>query len=722
MGVDIDLCSRFSFLCDHPKFSEQKTTWTESYLEYLLQVEASHPEEYDSFKPLISQDARVFFGPIVSHGGVVSSETFATDLLSLDRNILAIDTESAGVFEQANSFDTPAITVRGVSDFADSKKNELETLSKNHVRSIAAMNAAFYIYAQLESSTIASYLKNRREQIAGSSSDGRALKRAEDPLDALLRDIEQEVDAQLKETCPAYRHKPRRSPLPSPRFLRMNSETHLEKSEDWDAPTEISEAIEKYERVLISLEPTYPDQALPWVIADTILRTNGPRTYVPVVVHGEQVSPHRFQLHRLLQKHLADEVGSHSVTPVIVLDDPNIQSSTRRKALISQANANPEVRFVVILKKHNSSVTSASFAESFNCQRFSIASFSLGALSNFVAGNFGYRLPEAAVLAAKLNDTFEQYNMHAHPSYFAGISPESLAALMAANRRGELIQLAVDAALMVMVAEDEEDVQVSKRWRKDFLKDIIVRQYVKQKNVDEAGAIQVAHKAAENRDVDIRPIEFVQSFVKAGIIEFVDGRVEFSLVYVRDYLLAEFLHENPEEAKAYFELREVNEDYNVLDMYAELGASTEIVEQSSQLIERDIKWLNESRPGTIDNLILNAIQLSKINSLNRFIHRGENVLKTIAYVGENPEDLERKQHLIDLRRSASQRLEQRVDEEREVGARENGEVSKSSASHRTSGESPQDVAEGATETPVSPHRILAHWLAGCIILERERTD
>ena len=712
IAVDIHLCSRLAFLCEHPKFRDLKVLWTESCLEYLLNVEANYPNEFDAIKDQLSQDVRVFFGPIVSYGGVIASDSFIKDLKSLDRNVLAVDTESAGVFQIANLFEIPAITVRGISDFSDSKKSTLEAVSKEKVRSIAAINAAYYLYSQLKSPTIAVYLSNRREHIVHNSTGNLFAKTPEEPLDIVLQEIEQEIDSQLKETCPAYRHKPPRSLLPSPRILRVDNPTQLEKSEDWDMPREISEIVEQFERILISLEPTYPDKALPWVIADIILRTNGSRLYIPIVVSGDQVSPHRFQISRLERKLRIEEVGSQSITPVIIIDDPNIQSSTRMKALIEEANANPEVRFIAIVKKHNSAVMSANFAESFNCQRFSIANFSLGALSNFVASNFGYDLPQAVVLATKLNDTFEQYHMHAHPSYFAGISPESLAALMAANRRGELIQLAVDAALMVMVAEDEEDVQVSKRWRKEFLMEVAVRQYVKGENVDEESAVRIARERADNRGLDMRALEFVQSFIKAGIIEFEDGKVDFLLVYVRDYLLAEYLHSNPQAAAAYFNFNEVNEDFNVLDMYAELGASDEIVERVLGFIEEDAKWLDEQRPGTRDKLIRNEVALSEVNSVEEFSRRSKNVFKSIEYVGENAEDLQRKQHLLDLRRSASQRLGQRVEEESGVGAEEARDVDAVSESRA----SREFATEEGSEETIPRGKISAHWSAGSIIL------
>ena len=631
LGVDINICSRFAFMCEHPMYADLREGWKEDCLEYALTVETDHPDTFESFKKHLREDVRVFFGSIVSYA-VIASDSFVDTLKSIDRNILAVETESAGVFEVAKHNESSVVCIRGVSDYADSKKSQLEMESKDLVRAIAAMNAALYIQYQLRCAALSGFLSDRRHTVDDAQSGDLFQKSEADPLEDILQQVEEEIELELKEKCPAYRHKPRRSLLPSPRVWREGGPSGAEKSADWDMPREIAEIIEQFQRVMVSLEPTYPDRALPWVIADLVLRTNGSRIYVPVVVDGDQVSPNRFNLSKHDRVKEVLDLGPDCATPVIIVDDPNIQSSTRARALIDEANDHPQARFVVLVKKYNAPGLSLNFADSFNCERFSVANFSLGALSNFVSDNFGYDGPQSAVLATKLNDTFEQFRMHAHPSYFAGISPESLSALMAANRRGELIHLAVDAALMIMVAEDEADVQVSKRWRREFLKDIAVRQNVRGERIDEAKAISIAKDMAEGRDVDIKALEFVQSFVNAGILEFGGNEVEFILVYARDYLVAEYLYEHAKAASTYFGFDEIDEDYNVLDMYAELGPSDAIVDTIADLIEADVAYLARKTPETMDNLISNSIQLSEANSFGKFVDRQQRLLKAIEYV------------------------------------------------------------------------------------------
>ena len=477
-------------------------------------------------------------------------------------------------------------------------------------------------------------------------------------------------------------------------------------------PKEVTHVVERCDRVIIEVERTYPDQALPWVISDILLRTNGSRLYVPSVVESEQTSPPRFKLQKLPYVGKLLNLEQDNSTPVIIVNDPNLQSPTRSRALIEEANAHPSVRFVVIVKRDGSPTRIADFAETFNAERFVLADFSLEELSSFLSSNFDFEPSQSAVLATKLNDTFEQFNMHAHPSYFAGISPETLRSFIAANRRGELIQLAIDGALMILVTADTSDVHVSRGWRREFLKDIVVRHFVKGEDISEMRAVEIAKEMAEARDVEIKPLEFVQSFVEAGILDFRKKAPQFFLVYLRDYLIAEHLHERPHAARSYFDFDQVSDDFNVLDIYSELGPSEELVEYLAQLIEKDEAYLNERRSETIDSLMSTQIRLSSVSDYSKIAERSSRLIKAIAYVGENPTDLERKQYLLDIQRSVSQR----------AGEGDRGKVKRekqrdNNKKRKMDGKDEGSIADQPNENDDIPReKISSHCWAGLVVL------
>ena len=727
--VERTLCTRLAFLSENPAYRSLREEWQEACLEIHLNFESDYPLEYGIAKKYIREEPRIFFGPIISYI-VIASQKFANTISKTHRNALAVETESSGAFEVANRLGIPIITVRGISDFADSAKNKFELDTGDQVRYVAARNAANYIKYQIMSPTIVSFLKDRKIKVNDEEMKDLFDSESSDTIQKLLIDIEEQIDEQLREKCPAYVHKRKGSILPAPRLQRLTNPQTLEKAGSWNVPQELASVIETYSRVTISLEPTYPDRALPWVIADNILRTNGERLYIPIVVPGENVSPNRFKVAKLKIIQRINMLGIDGAIPVIIIDDPNLQSNTRSRALIEEANRESVAKFIVVSKKYSAPFFVERFVQDFDLENFSISSFSLDSLSTYLLNNFEFDPAQSAVLATKLNETFERFNMQAHPSYFAGISSELLAGLINANRRVELIQLAVEGALMILVAADTSDVHVSRRWRREYLKEVIFKQYVCGEVIDEARAITLAKDMAESRDIEISAFEFVHSFVAAGIFEFGDSGIQFILVYVRDYLIAEKLCEKEETALRYFNFDQVDSDFNVLDIYSELGPSKKIVSQITELVETDIKSLNESYSFTRRILEQKAIRDVATNKFSIFSKQRVRISNAIKYVGENSADLEKKQQLLDVNRIVAEKaseinesrislseqkmLEENVFEndgqfgEKELNGREGGIKLDAIAAHWCAGVSL--LSTGAERLEVGPKRRLAKGL------------
>jgi nucleoside phosphorylase len=86
----------------------------------------------------------------IACGAVSKSEIYVAALKKLDRKILAIETESGGVFEVARGASVPAVTIRGICDYADKNKTKLEQQTNNQARVVAADNVVTFVKAQLE--------------------------------------------------------------------------------------------------------------------------------------------------------------------------------------------------------------------------------------------------------------------------------------------------------------------------------------------------------------------------------------------------------------------------------------------------------------------------------------------------------------------------------------------------------------------------------------------
>ena len=678
------LCSRLAFLTQNPALLGAKTAWLsecQSFFEHLPPDMSSLLS--DAVYPNLTTP-RVYYGPIVS-SSVSASDSLKDRIRLIDRKVLAIETEASGIFEIVERrAETLCLSIRAVSDHADPNKAELEKATSNYIRSIAARNAASYLLHQFSNTHFLSYLSGRKLEAASPTSA--PYSDVEDTIDVLLARAEASIEANLRESCPAYRTKAKGYVLPPPRITPAKSNQALDNGAD-PSIQEISAAIEEFDRILISVEFTYPDDALCWVIADHIMRTNGDRLFVPTVIQGRDVKVGQFALEK------QEAVLNENATPVVILDNPDVRSQRHAKFLIEEANRHPEVKFIIVSKDNKFTVDAGDFLSLFDCHVFHSASFSLTSLSNFISSNFDMLPQQADYAAVRLWEVFEKFNMHAHPSYFAGISQDVLYALLNANRRGELIQLAVEGALMLVVATDKDmsdssDVAVSRTFRKKFLTDLVVCQELLKEPVNEKKAVLMAEDLAKKYDLDISPSRFVGAFIDIGLLSFTDGRVAFSASYVRDYLLAEFLSSDPQEARSYFDLSQDVVDLNVMDIYAELGPDEELISKSIALMESALDLLNEKRKSTRGILLQDRVQPRMLAHPARARAKRRAVEQAVQYVGKNDFDLERKQNILDFRNTITNRVV----------------------------EYKHEIKQSSAEDIIPIHQILLHWRAGCTLL------
>ena len=153
--------------------------------------------------------------------------------------------------------------------------------------------------------------------------------------------------------------------------------------------------------------------------------------------------------------------------------------------------------------------------------------------------------PEAEVVALKLNQAFKRFGLFAHPTYFAGIPPESLLALLQANRRVELIQLATDGFLTFLVAEDRAMIQLSRTTRANYLQRLAVELNVEKRSYTPTTLAAAVAKFAKEFDFDIDPLLWTSAFFEKGILMNDEGNVRFGLPFVEHYLLAKALNLDP---------------------------------------------------------------------------------------------------------------------------------------------------------------------------------
>lgn len=605
---------------------------------------------------------------VIACGMVSKSEAYNAKLRKIDRALLAVETESGGVFSQARYHgDVPAMTIRGISDYADKDKKKLEQASKGAVRSLAASNAASFLHLQI---TANSYF---RDALTARRSGGQtdlplaAGPAASDLIVTSLETIRSEIDETLRKLSPEYKLQEKGYRLPMPRIRRSPEVDGLEQRDD--DPVDVRDVLKTRDRIVLSLPRTYPDQSLPWVIASDLLTTEfDDRQAVPIVINGEDIRGKQSTFANIVTTNLA-ELNSHAgVRLIFVIENMPFSSKHRVEAVLDEIEKYPSAKCIFISRGDDALIGESTFTSRAAAVHYDSCSISFLEIAHFIQKNFGMSGGESEVVAKRLRDTFYRFDLDAHPTYFAGIPRETLSALLQANRRSELIQLAVDGFLTFIVAGDRADVSLGRSTRARFLRSLVVEMHLEKRTFGQAELVAFTQEFADRHDFDINPLAFIKGFDDQGIIHFESGKVHVSLPFIESYLLAVELASKPALAERYFVLDE-DFDFATFDLYSEIGASPAIVGRVQDALQASIEELRTINPG--ENILLgediSPATVRRRETTDRLKKRLQDAVDAVNKGSSNGQE---KQQLIDLhervREEAGKQRETHHDEEDET--------------------------------------------------------
>ncbi|KXV76553.1 5'-methylthioadenosine/S-adenosylhomocysteine nucleosidase family protein [Acetobacter cerevisiae] len=524
----------------------------------------------------------------IACGAVSKSKKYNTKLRAIDRAMLAIETESGGVFFRAKKANIPVVTIRGISDYADKDKKRLEEVSKGGVRHLAASNAVSFLRLQISSND---YFRKGLSDLNARKQTKEvlpAINPASDPVSLALDDLTIAIDENLRKLSPEYRLQKQGYRLPLPRVRPLDAVDGLDASET-QAPFDLRSAVEMHDRIIVNLPRTYPDQSLAWVMADDLSRADlSSQQAVPFVVNGDAIRSKHTTLAQLCGPCLEMMVATPGVLPVIIIENIPFSSKHRRETLVEQVALYPEAKFIFLTRGDTDLIAETAFSSKTAAVLYETCAISFMEIAFFIQKNFEMNGNEAEVVALRLRDTFKRFDLDAHPTYFAGIPRETLAALLQANRRSELIQLAVDGFLTFVVAGDRDDVALSRTTRARFLRQLVVDMHVEKRTFDQSQLIQRVQEFAEKHDFAIDPLSFIQGFTSHGIMHFEGSVAKISLPFIEAYLLADELSRNAQQAEIYFDPSKNDFDLVTFDLYAEIGPSAKLVSIIVEALQKSI--------------------------------------------------------------------------------------------------------------------------------------
>ena len=643
------------------EINDEYTDWQDACTAFAQAIGLTEIPDPDPENAPISHLSPKSLNGDIACGPVIASETYKNKVAALQRRVLAVDTESGAVFRVCGQHEIAALTIRGISDYADSKKSKLEGTSKQKYRRLASHNASKFFLSFLSSPRMFDFLLSKRSvldpQFPGL---GDVKLERSDSLVRTLGRLTDVIEDHLREMSPEYRLQKRGYRLPSPRIVsnRPNQDSDYE---DENIPESISARLEQESILYIDLPQTYPELSLPWVYAHALsLNSIDGKPIAPIVINGSKIRPPNMGIKKLNE--FADEIHEFDgqVTKVYIIDQLPLSSRTRMEFIQEEIAAHGDSKFILINRKTSNIESRSDFIHAIAADPYDISEISFEEIAKFVQANFDMHGSEAQVVAYRLHNTFAKFNLMAHPSYFAGIPRETLAALLQANRRSELLQLAVDGLLLYLVSEDEAEILLSRTTRSRFLRSLAFEINCSKRNFDEAELVKFVQEIAKLHDYDIVPLKFIQDFIEKGIISFSSGNVQFSLPFVEQYLLAVELSERPEDATLYFDGSNDIFDVGTFDIYSEIKPNPVIVTQILKHLEesqRDLKKYQNKQHSLLDGstnprLILDQKKMG-------FIRKQLDDAKKATAGSEF--DLEEKQKVIDISKKVKRRSRRESD-------------------------------------------------------------
>jgi nucleoside phosphorylase len=604
-------------------------------------------------------------------GAVSKSEVYKSNLAALDRKLLAIETETGGVFSVADPRRVPVVTIRGICDYADKNKSKLEEQTQGATRQIAASNAVSFMKLQLSNPQMRKFLEHRREELAGIGELARQKHALDQLVPTALAALKQEAHLQLGQLSPDYKGKAIGYRLPLPRIKASVSNASVSPSTKNVDPQSILEAITKHRVVLIAVSKTYPENSLPWIIASelALIEVNG-RQAVPVVISGKDIKPPSGTLARQSDLNLRALDLRSDARPIFIVDGFAVESRSRLDYLKGQLDLYPEAHFVIVNRNEGTPVDTTAFVIGTGAERYELCDISFVELSSFFKRTFQLQDQEAGVIALRFQEMFKKFNLNAHPSYFAGLSSEVLSALLRANRRAELLQLAVGGFLSFVVAGDEDSVVLSRTTRETFLRKLVFQIFVEGASYDRAGLINFVEAFASEKDFEIDSILFVKAFQDKGILHFDESNlVCISLPFIGSYLLAAELASRPDDAEKYFDIESELFDYPTFDLYCELNLSQNI---TVKIIDRMKHALSEAKATQTGKHILltNEIRPALLENPGRHKALEGQLQQAVEDVKTNRSNSVKKQEILDI----AQKVEGSARE-----AQENAELGRSNS-------------------------------------------
>jgi nucleoside phosphorylase len=336
----------------------------------------------------------------IACGLVSGSPEYNRKLKAIDRKILAIETESGGLFSIAQQRHVPALTVRGISDYAGIDKNTFEHDTNNKGRTIAVGNAASFLVRQFSATRMIAFFDKRRIRHSNDESQLPLLpiETGDDICDVLLRQSDA-FNNKLRELAPGHSLHSKGYRLPVPRIRTIDTRSATPKAQEKE-PIEVREALRDARIITLHVPREYPDLSLSWILANDLVSAQlGEKKVVPWVVDGNALQRPRTGIAQLIGPDIQTLSASPIIQNVFIIDDFNFGSTSRLVFLKEQIDAWPEANFIVVTRSRANVLLETEFTRNIASCTAGLCDVSFMEISYFLQKNFEMPASASEVVA-----------------------------------------------------------------------------------------------------------------------------------------------------------------------------------------------------------------------------------------------------------------------------------------------------------------------------------
>lgn len=384
------------------------------------------------------------------------------------------------------------------------------------------------------------------------------------------------------------------------------------------------------------------------MIADNLLTAViNEKQMIPIVIDAGLIRPPKSGFDVVAGRSVSSLLKLPEAQVIFILENIPFHSKTRMKFLLQQMDLFSDAHYIIIDRADVNIKRESDFLVQTPSLTFDVCEISFGQISHFVQKNFAMTASQSEVIALRLRAIFNRFDLSAHPSYFAGIPIDTLTALLEANRRSELIQLAVDGFLTLVVADDKARVALSRTTRSRFLRRLVVALKLEGRTLSQGEVIGFTEDFAKQYDFDINAIAFIQTFIDKGLVHFHNNEVRVSLPFIESYLLASELSANETHAIKYFQIDDPDFDLETFDLYSEIGPSQQLVSNVQSSLQSVLDDLSEDAED--EHVLLGGqIKPTILAKPDRLRQVRKGLAKMLKDIQDNKGKKEEKQRMLDL--------------------------------------------------------------------------